>query len=133
MSCWLPTRTDRFRAVVAGGVVSDLVSMTGTSDVGSVIAEFEIGDTGLLRELSPLTHADEVSSPTLVLHGGADERCPVGQAEQWYHALLANGVTTELVVYPGGSHLFVLDGKPSHRLDYNRRVVDWVVANTGER
>ncbi|CCH33983.1 S9 family peptidase [Actinosynnema sp. NPDC047251] len=133
MSCWLPTRTDRFRAVVAGGVVADLSSMSGTSDVGSMLARFEIGDVGLLRELSPVTHADKVRSPTLVLHGEADDRCPVGQAEQWYHALLACGVETELVVYPGGSHLFILDGKPSHRLDYNRRVVDWVVAHTGGR
>ncbi|MEV0680603.1 S9 family peptidase [Actinosynnema sp. NPDC050436] len=131
MSCWLPTRTGRFRAVVAGGVVSDLVSMGGTSDVGTMIAAIEIGDPGLLGELSPITHAHKVSSPTLVLHGAADERCPVGQAEQWYHALLGNGVKTELVLYPDGDHLFILDGTPSHRVDYNRRLVDWVVAHTG--
>src|SRR5437879_2764515 len=27
---------------------------------------------------------------------------------------------------PGASHLFILDGTPSHRIDYNNRVVDWV-------
>ncbi len=133
MSCWLPTRTDRFAAVVAGGVVTDLVSMTGTSDAGGMIGRYEIGDTARQRELSPLTHADNVTSPTLVLHGAADERCPVGQAEQWYHALHARGITTELVLYPGGSHLFILDGKPSHRVDYNRRVVEWVVRHTGKQ
>jgi len=65
-------------------------------------------------------------TPTLVLHGGSDVRCPVGQAQQWYYALRERGVETELVLYPGGSHLFVLVGPPSHRIDYSRRVVEWV-------
>ena len=28
--------------------------------------------------------------------------------------------------YPGGSHLFILDGRPSHRIDFNRRIAEWV-------
>ncbi|MBB5958648.1 dipeptidyl aminopeptidase/acylaminoacyl peptidase [Saccharothrix tamanrassetensis] len=133
MSCRLPTRTNRFAAVVAGGVVSDLVSISGTSDVGELLGRQEIGPVERRRALSPLTHVDAVTSPTLVLHGGADERCPVGQAEQWFGALLDHDVPAELVVYPGASHLFILDGKPSHRLDYHRRTVDWLVRHTGKR
>ncbi|WP_433264578.1 prolyl oligopeptidase family serine peptidase [Actinosynnema sp. CS-041913] len=133
MSCWLPTRTDRFAAVVAGGVVCDLVGTTGASDLGGLIGKQEIGPVARQRELSPLTRVDAVASPTLVLHGGADERCPVGQAEQWFGGLLDHGVPAELVVYPGANHLFVLDGKPSHRLDYHRRTVDWLVRHTGKR
>ena len=38
---------------------------------------------------------------------------------------------TRLVLYPGASHLFILDGPPSHRLDFNRRVVDWVEQYAG--
>ena len=34
MTCYLTSRDNRFAAAVAGGVVSDLVSMSGTSDVG---------------------------------------------------------------------------------------------------
>ena len=34
MTCYLTSRDDRFAAAVAGGVVSDLVSMAGTSDDG---------------------------------------------------------------------------------------------------
>jgi CubicO group peptidase (beta-lactamase class C family) len=30
------------------------------------------------------------------------------------------------VLYPEASHLFILEGKPSHRMDYNRRIVDWM-------
>jgi CubicO group peptidase (beta-lactamase class C family) len=67
-----------------------------------------------------------VTTPTLLLHGDADIRCPVGQAEQWHTALRELGVDTRLVRYPGASHLFILDGMPSHRIDYNQQVVDWV-------
>jgi CubicO group peptidase (beta-lactamase class C family) len=67
-----------------------------------------------------------VRTPTLILHGAADARCPVGQAEQWHTALYKRGVPTKLVLYPEASHLFILTGKPSHRIDFNRRVVDWV-------
>src|SRR5262245_19822118 len=76
--------------------------------------------------MSPLAHVDRVATPTLLLHGAADVRCPVGQAQQWHTALRERGVPTRLVLYPEASHLFVLEGKPSHRLDYNRRVVDWM-------
>ncbi|MFD9961551.1 serine hydrolase [Amycolatopsis sp. NPDC058986] len=135
MACWLPTRTGRFAAVVAGGVVSDLVSMAGTSDAGSMLFRSEIGgtfwdDPARFAALSPIAQVGKVTSPTLVLHGEADERCPVGQAEQWFGALRARDVPAELVLYPGASHLFILNGRPSHRADYNRRVVDWVVRHT---
>lgn len=134
-ACRLPTRTDRFAAVVAGGVVSDLVSMMGTSDAGDYFAHTEFGvtywdDPDKVAAMSPLAHVDRVTAPTLVLHGEADARCPLGQAEQWYNALHERGVPTELVIYPGAAHLFILEGKPSHRADYNRRLVDWVITHT---
>ncbi|MFI9503492.1 serine hydrolase [Nocardia sp. NPDC052566] len=131
VACWLPTRTDRFAAVVAGGVLSDLGSFIGTSDTGSLLVGTEIGSgVDAVAQLSPMTYVDQVTTPTLVLQGAAEARCPLGQAEQWYAALRERGVPAELVVYPGASHLFILDGKPSHRMDFNRRIVDWVIRHT---
>jgi dipeptidyl aminopeptidase/acylaminoacyl peptidase len=126
-TCWLTARSDVFKAAVACGAIVDLTSMTGTSDDGRGFAVFELGDDrDRFAELSPLTHVDAVRAPTLLLHGGADERCPVGQAEQWFSALRVASVPARLVLYPGASHFFVFAGRPSHRVDYNRRVVDWV-------
>ncbi|MEV6746838.1 S9 family peptidase [Streptomyces sp. NPDC051080] len=130
LTCWLSARTDLFAAVVPGGVLVDLKSMAGTSEEGHLIAEHEIGDPARLTELSPLSHADAVRTPTLILHGGADDTCPVGQAEQWFHALRTRDVPARLVVYPGSSHLFLLDGRPSHRKDYSRRLIEWVTTHT---
>jgi dipeptidyl aminopeptidase/acylaminoacyl peptidase/CubicO group peptidase (beta-lactamase class C family) len=136
MTCYLTSRDSRFAAAVAGGVVSDLTSMAGTSDAGHHLGVSEIGGTPWdvperFAALSPFTHARQVRTPTLIVQGAEDVRCPVGQAEQWFTALREQGVPSRLVLYPGGSHLFILNGTPSHRVDWNRRVVDWVEQYAG--
>ncbi|HEY6496690.1 MAG TPA: serine hydrolase [Trebonia sp.] len=135
MTCYLTSRDGRFAAAVAGGCVSDLTSMSGTSDTAHELSDWEWGSFSPAgRDFSasdPITRVADVTAPTLLLHGDADLRCPVGQAEQWHVALRELGVEVRLVRYPGASHLFILDGTPSHRIDYNQRVVDWVEQHTG--
>jgi dipeptidyl aminopeptidase/acylaminoacyl peptidase len=131
MTCWLTSRTDRFAAAITGGCVTNQVSLFGTSDLGWFLGAKEIGATPSdepkrLHEHSPISYVGAVTAPTLVLHGEADDRCPIEQAEQWFASLRAAGVPTRMVRYPGGSHLFIALGRPSHRLDYNRRVVEWL-------
>ena len=130
LTCYLTSRDDRFAAAVAGGAVTDLTSMTGTSDAGHHLQQ-EFGGTpwgspAEFTEMSPLARVEDVRTPTLLVHGADDLRCPLGQAEQWFTALRERGVATRLVTYPGESHLFILTGSPSHRVDWNRRVVEWV-------
>ncbi|KIP52509.1 serine hydrolase [Leucobacter komagatae] len=132
MTCYLTSRDQRFAAAVTGGVVADLTSLAGTSDVGNFLSRLEHQampweDPEATMRQSPYTRVGDVSTPTLIVHGGDDQRCPVGQAEQWFTALREQRVPTELVVYPGGAHGFLRSGKPSHRADWNRRIVDWVV------
>lgn len=131
LTCYLTSRDDRFAAAVAGGIVADPTSMVGTSDQGEFLARHELGGQpwehpARYAAMSPLAGAGRVRTPTLILHGADDERCPVGQARQWHAALRDRGVPTELVLYPGGSHLMVVGGPPSHRLDLNRRTVAWL-------
>ncbi|WP_219517733.1 S9 family peptidase [Nonomuraea ceibae] len=124
MTCWLSARTGRFRAAIPGGAVTDLVSMAGTSDMGYFLKTFECG--GDVVAQSPFTHVSDVTAPTLILHGDADDRCPVSQAEQWFGALRERNVPVRMVRYPNASHLFILNGRPSHRLDYNERIIAWL-------
>lgn len=135
-TCWLTARTDRFAAAVAGGCVSNLVSMAGTSDFGLYLSGVEFGGSvlddskGALVASSPITYAGAVGTPTLILHGQNDDRCPVSQAEEWFSALREARTTVQLVLYPGGSHLFILNGRPSHRIDYATRLENWVTSHT---
>jgi dipeptidyl aminopeptidase/acylaminoacyl peptidase len=137
MTNWLTATTDRFRAAVSGGCVSNLLSMSGTDDLGPVFTTLENGGSAVehpeaLVDASPLRFVADVRTPTLLLHGLADDRCPVSQAEEWFAALRSLGVPTQLVLYPGASHTFRLLGRPSHRVDYTRRLVDWVTEHAGE-
>ncbi|MFI6662110.1 serine hydrolase [Streptomyces sp. NPDC050523] len=137
MTCYLTAQHDRFAAAVAGGVVSDVTSMAGSSEDGHFLATYELdGPPWAQRDryaaMSPLTRVDRVRTPTLILHGTDDLLCPVGQASQWHTALRERGVPTQLVLYPGGSHLFILDGPPSHLLDYNRRAAEWLQRHAGD-
>lgn len=124
MTCWLTGATDRFKAAIAGGAVTDLAVVGGTSDVGHLLATQEC--PGDLAAQSPLTRVGEVTAPTLLLHGENDDRCPIGQSEQWFAALRERRVPVRLVRYPGASHLFILNGRPSHRYDYNERILAWL-------
>lgn len=135
MACYLTAHGDRFRAAVAGGLVSDLTSMYGTCDDGACLSRYELGGTPWEQPeryaaMSPITRVADVRTPTLILHGGNDLTCDLGQAQQWHTSLRGLGVETQLVIYPEQSHAFILMGRPSHRVDYNRRVVDWLERHT---
>ena len=131
MTCYLTGHDDRFAAAVAGGVVSDLVSMGGTCDDGHFLSAYELGGTPweepeLYAAMSPLTKVARCAPRPSSCTARPTCTCPVGQAQQWHTALRERGVPTQLVLYPDASHVFILLGTPSQRLDYNRRVVDWV-------
>jgi dipeptidyl aminopeptidase/acylaminoacyl peptidase/CubicO group peptidase (beta-lactamase class C family) len=137
MACWLTGHDDRFAAAVAGGTVSDLVSMYGTSD-DLCLSAYELGGTPWgeperYAAMSPLTRVADVRTPTLVIHGAEDRTCPLGQAQQWHTSLSELGIPTELVVYPDASHVFILLGRPSQRLDFNRRVLGWLEQHVTRR
>lgn len=126
MTGWLTSHTDRFKAAVPGGMVADHHTMSDSSDFGAWLRDLEVGDADARTRLSPLAFVDQVSTPSLILHGRDDLRCPVAQAESWYARLRANGVATQLVIYPGQSHAFIMNGPVTHRQDYNDRLVEWV-------
>ncbi|MFD3406075.1 serine hydrolase [Kribbella sp. NPDC058693] len=132
MTCYLTSRDDRFAAAVTGGVVSDLTSMAGTSDMGHFLDVYELNSSTDYSSMSPFAEVSKVATPTLILQGDADVRCPIGQAQQWHTALRENGVPSQLVLYPDASHLFIVEGRPSHRLDFNRRIRDWVEQYAGD-
>jgi len=137
LTCYLTSRDSRFAAAIAGGVVADLISLAGTAEAGHILSDVELGalpwrNQERLAELSPLTKVGDVRTPTLVVHGADDRACPIGQAQQWHSALRERGVPTSLVVYPGASHLFILNGRPSHRVDFNQRVLDWALQYAGD-
>lgn len=126
MTSWLVGHTDRFRAAVAQNAVTDLGMMWGLSDLQSW-TEWEFGgkpweQPEKYRKHSPLTYADKVKTPTLVLHARNDRRCPLPMGQAFHQALKARGVPTGLVIYPEEGHGIK---QPRHREDVLTRTLAW--------
>jgi dipeptidyl aminopeptidase/acylaminoacyl peptidase len=126
MTTWLVGQTDRFKAAVAQNAVTDLTMMWSLSDIPSW-TEWEFGGKpwevpDKMRQHSPLTYVEKVTTPTLILHAAADRRCPLPMGKAYYTALKARNVPTGLVVYPDEGHGI---RQPKHREDVYRRVLEW--------
>lgn len=126
MTSWLVGQTHQFKAAVAQNAVTDMNMMYGLSDLQSWTT-WELG--GLpweqperYRKHSPLTYAHKVKTPTLILHARDDRRCPLPMGKAYHQALLANGVETQMVIYPNEGHGI---RQPRHREDVYRRVLAW--------
>lgn len=130
MTNWLLGQTDRFRAGVTQRSISNLVSLYGTDDIAVVSLDVEFGGPPwAARErylaLSPITYVEKITAPLLILHTEEDYRCPIEQAEQLFVALKRLGREVVFVRFPGESHNLSRSGKPAHRIERLRRIVDW--------
>ncbi|HEX4094154.1 MAG TPA: S9 family peptidase [Trebonia sp.] len=127
MSAWLTTQDQRFKAAVAGSPVTEWYSFTFTTNIPRWGLWFlddadpeEIGNQVHTR--SPVLHASKATTPTLLTAGAHDRCTPVGQAREFYQALVGHGVDSELVVYPEEGH--GVSRFPAVT-DYLTRLVTW--------
>lgn len=130
MSSWAIGQTTRFKAAVIGAPITDLIANYGTADIGHHGGEFQWGGNVRerwehLQERSPITHAHKATTPALLLHPEEDQRCPISGSEQLFISLLHAGVETELVRYPGQSHLMPWSGPAEYRVDFATRLLAW--------
>jgi dipeptidyl aminopeptidase/acylaminoacyl peptidase len=132
LTVWLIGVSDRFKAAVVGAPITNVESFYGTSDIGIAFTTWELNEPSgefdeCFRRHSPLARLKTVRTPTLILQGEADVRCPVGQSTELFTRLLTAGdCPCQLVTYAGADHRFISSGRPSQRLDYIQRLVDWV-------
>ena len=130
MSCWIVGHTNRFKASIPENPVTNLISFYGTSDIGPQFLDEEMGGTlpekyQLYVEQSPVTYAHQSVTPTLMIQGEADYRCPIEQGEQFYTILKANGCPTEMVRLPGSPHSGSISGTPITRQYANNAMLEW--------
>jgi dipeptidyl aminopeptidase/acylaminoacyl peptidase len=126
MSTWAITHTSRFKAAVPLAAPVDFPVWWGVSNIGMLL-EVTYGDT-LLRARqqyeahSPLTFVQNCKTPTLIVHGETDSIVPIAGSYEFYHALKALGVETEMVVYPREDHSIQ---ERSHQIDFQNRMLAW--------
>jgi dipeptidyl aminopeptidase/acylaminoacyl peptidase len=126
MTSWIITQTDRFAAASIGAPVTNPISFTGTADIPSFVPGFFGGEFWErwehYVERTPIFHAQQVRTPTLMQHGDADERVPLEQGLQYYMALERRGVPVEMVIYPRQGHAIA---EPRLLADAIRRNLEW--------
>jgi dipeptidyl aminopeptidase/acylaminoacyl peptidase len=134
MTMFAVTQTTRFRAAVAGAGLSSWQSYYGQNSIDQWLLPFfgasVYDDPAVYAKSSPINFIKSVKTPTLLLVGDRDGECPAPQSFEFWHALRAVGVPTQLVVYPGEGHHFV---DPAHQRDLLRRTIGWFQAEMPPR
>jgi len=125
MTFWILTQTDRFEAVSPGAAISNVYSMYSQNDIQRYLRWFYSDKspweaTDLYWDRSPMKYVRNVKTPTMIMHGQADTRVPIAQAQEFYMALKEMNVPVEFVVYPRENHGFT---EPRHQMDRVRRYV----------
>jgi len=126
MTMWAVTQTTRFKAAVAGAGIANWQSYYGQNRIDTWMLPFfgaSVYDKPeAYSRSSPITFIKKVKTPTLVLHGDRDSEVPTPQGYEFWHALKALNVPTELVIYPEEGHAIA---KPEHQRDIEERLLAW--------
>lgn len=126
MTMFAVTQTQRFHAAVAGAGISDWKSYYGENSIDQWMIPFfgasVYDDPAIYAKSSAINYIKNVKTPTLIVVGDRDGECPAPQSFEFWHALRAEHVPAELVVYPGEGHHFV---SPDHQRDVLERALGW--------
>jgi dipeptidyl aminopeptidase/acylaminoacyl peptidase len=130
MTMFAVTQTHRFRAAVAGAGISNWQSYYGENSIDQWMVPFfgasVYDDPAVYAKSSAINYIKNVTTPTLVIVGDRDGECPAPQSFEFWHALRAEGVKTQLVIYPNEGHGFK---DPAHIRDRHEREVKWFAEN----
>ncbi len=130
---WLITRTNMFRAAMAGAPVTNMTSAYGgirwatgmsrmyqyektQSRIGATLWE----NPGLYMENSPLFYAPDVETPLLIMHNDADGAVPWYQGIEYYMALRRLNKKVWMLSYNNEAHNLT---KWPNRVDLSKRMM----------
>ncbi|QOY88577.1 S9 family peptidase [Paludibaculum fermentans] len=108
ISAFLTTGSDRFKAISVGAGISDWMTYYVNTDIHPFTRQYLKAtpweDPEIYRKTSPITNIKQARTPTLIQHGGNDQRVPLPNAYELYQGLKDQGVEARLVVYKGFGH-----------------------------
>jgi dipeptidyl aminopeptidase/acylaminoacyl peptidase len=129
MTSWIVSHNDRFKAALSERAVNNFVSQWGSSDTGwdmkGYIGGFIYEDIEPWIKISPITYAQNIHTPLLIVHSESDLRCPIEQGEQLFVTLRLLKRPVEMVRFPAESHELTRSGSPIHRVQRFEIVLEW--------
>ena len=120
-------QTDRFKAAVVGGGLTDLMMMKETRPEMEevfldLIPAYLENKEKSLGERSAITQVERIckTTPILILHGTSDWRVVPRMAIDFSEKLLQHKIPYRLVLFEGGDH-----GILEYREEVDKMVVEW--------
>jgi len=121
---------DYFAAGVAFvGVSNWVTALEGASPQLKASDRLEYGDIDdpddreFFRQISPITHVDNVRAPVMVLHGANDPRDPVEESDQFVRAIREQGGEVQYLRFPDEGHGI---RKLENRITAYRRIAEFL-------
>ncbi len=129
-TCNIIGKTQRFKAAVPENPVTNFLTLYGISDIGTLIKDMMRGKPHekpeLYARLSPITRAHLCTTPTLLIQGEHDWRCPAEQSEQFFTVLKDNGCIVEMLRLPESPHAGSIGGALPVRRAHNEALLEWM-------
>ena len=132
MTTWLIGNYQGWKCAVAGAAVTDWIAHYTQSDLGNG-NRFEFGkgkspftDKKVKENWiknSPITYAENVKTPTLIISNTGDERVPISQSYTYFRVLQDNGVESNFIAFPITGHI---PTDPIRTKEMNRYILDWL-------
>ena len=131
MTSWMIGHYHIWRAAVSGAAVNNFFDQYALSD-GNVGWRFELGGDAPFSNKrtmasyvaqSPLTYAGNVTTPTLIMSDTGDERVPITQSYEMFHALRDHHVISKFYAYPVAGHF---PSDPVRSIDVYTRWINWI-------
>jgi dipeptidyl aminopeptidase/acylaminoacyl peptidase len=129
MTSWLIGHYQIWKAAMAGAPVTDMYDEYNLSD-GNVAGRYQFKGSPYVgenlkdyRAQSPITYAQHMKTPTLIMHDTGDARVTITQGYALYHALKDNDVPVKFIAIPVAGHS---PGDPVRRMDVYRNWIDWM-------
>ena len=85
-----------------------LVAYHRTNGRARALLQAVLGSEELAGAASPIRYVSPQTPPALLIHGDADTTVPIEVGRQFHERLLAVGVPSEFVTYPGAGHADIL-------------------------
>ena len=132
MTNWIGGNTGRFKALATHACVFSMSAFTGVTDHPPYWL-LEMGgdpyqDVQAFDRYSPARFVQHWKSPTLIIHGERDYRCPVGEGLALFEALQHFGVESEIVIFPDENHWIL---KPRNIVAWNAALLDFMGRHLG--
>ncbi len=133
MTNWIGTQTDRYKCLITHASIVGMSTFTGVTDHPAwwyleMGGENPYANPERFDRYAPWKYITRWKSPTLIIHGELDYRCPVSEGLMLFEALQYQGVPSELLVFPDENHWIL---KPNNIVAWYTHVLEFVRKHLG--